>query len=52
MFHPVHQLASILMEVQAVTKLGRHDDLEKSLVAGALPVVERSCYVLSVARLH
>jgi hypothetical protein len=40
MFHPVQQLACILMEVQAVTKLGRYDDLEKSLVTGALPFVE------------
>ena len=45
MFHPMHQLASILLEVQAVTKLGRYDDLEEPLVAGSLPFVERRCDV-------
>jgi len=40
MFHPVQQLACILMEVQAVTKLGRYDDLEESLVPGTLPFFE------------
>jgi len=40
MFHPVNQLASVLMEVQAVTKLRRYDDLEESLVASALSFVE------------
>jgi hypothetical protein len=45
MFHPVQQLASILLEVQAVTKLGRYDDLENSLVAGALPFVKLCSYI-------
>jgi hypothetical protein len=40
LFHPVQQLASILMEVQAVAKLGRYYYLEESLVAGALPSIE------------
>jgi hypothetical protein len=41
----LHQLASILMKVQAVTKFGRYDDLEQSLIAGALPFVELCSYI-------
>ena len=40
MFHTLHQLETILVEVQAVTKFGRYDDLEESFVACALPFVE------------
>ena len=39
-FHPFHQLASVLLEIQAVSKLSRYDDFEEPLVAGALPFVE------------
>ena len=45
MFHSVHQLASILMEVQAVSKLGRYDDFEEPFVASTLPSVECCCDV-------
>jgi hypothetical protein len=39
-FHPLHQFASALLEVQAVGKLRRHDNFEEPLVSGTLPIVE------------
>jgi PleD family two-component response regulator len=38
--HPFHQLTSVLLEIQAVSKLNRYDDFKEPLVAGALPFVE------------
>jgi len=44
-FYPFHQLASVLLEVQAVTKLRRYDDFEEPLVTGPLPIAECCCDV-------
>ena len=38
--HPLQQLASVLLEIQAVSKLRRYDDFEEPLVSGTLPIVE------------
>jgi hypothetical protein len=43
--HPSHQLASVFLKVQAVSKLRRHYDFEEPLVGGTLPIVERGCDV-------
>jgi hypothetical protein len=44
----LHQIASVLLKIQAVSKLGRDDEFEEPLVSGTLPIVERGCdgYVL------
>jgi PleD family two-component response regulator len=40
--HPSHQLASVLLKVQMVSELRRHDDFEEALVSSTLPIVESS----------
>jgi hypothetical protein len=36
----LHQIASVLLKIQAASKLRRHDDFEEPLVSGTLPIVE------------